>query len=83
MKSLKSTFAFFVNPFISEIIEDGFPICEIILSKKAAEELELLEMKEDQALQMMHKASSMIEFWKLVSESKYRNLKKVACRLYS
>ena len=77
MKSFKFTFAYFVNPFIYDIIEDGFQICEIILSEKEAGELELLEMKE--ASQMLHEASSMIEFWKLVPESKYLDLKKAAC----
>ena len=34
--------------FVCDIIEDGFPIFEIIFSsEKAAGELELLEMKED------------------------------------
>ena len=70
---LKSTFAFFVNQFICDIIEDGFPISETILSEKAAGELDLLEMKEDQTLQMLHQASSLIVFWKLVAESKYPN----------
>ena len=55
-----------MNPFICDIIEDGFPISEIILSEKATGELELLEMKEDQELQMLQKARKiMIEFWKL------------------
>ena len=40
-------------------------------------------MKEDQVLQILHKTSSKIEFWKLVSESKYLNLKKTACYLFS
>ena len=62
LKSLKSTFAFFLKLIIWDIIEDGFPISEIILSEKAAGELELLEIKEDPALQMPHKASSMIKF---------------------
>ena len=74
LKSFKSTFLYFVNPFICDSVEDGFPISEIILTVKAAGELNLLEMKEDQALQMPYKASSMIEFWKLVSESKYPKL---------
>ena len=83
LKSFKSTFAFFVNPFMCDIIEDGFPISEIILVEKAAGELELLEIKEDQALQMQHKSTSIIEFWKLVPESKYPHLKQAACRLIS
>ena len=80
LKSLKSTFAFFVNLFIGDIIEDGFPNSEIILSEKATGELELLEMKEDQGLQMVLRASSMIEFRKLVSESKYPNFNKAKYR---
>ena len=40
-KSFKSTFAHFVDPFICDIIEDGFPISEIKLTEKAAKELEL------------------------------------------
>ena len=51
-----------MNLFICDIIDDGFPISEIIFSEKAAGELELLEMEEDQVLQMLHKAYSMIEF---------------------
>ena len=61
LKSMKSTFTFFVNPFICDIIEDGFPISEITLSEKAAGKLELLEIKVNQALQMLYKTSSMIE----------------------
>lgn len=52
------------------IIEDGFLIPEIILVEKTAGKLELLEMKEDQALQ--------IQFRKLVPESKYSHLKLLA-----
>ena len=33
LKSFKSTFAYFVNPFICDIIEDGFLISEIILTE--------------------------------------------------
>ena len=81
MKRFKSTFAYFVNPFICDIIEGGFPASEIILVEKAVAELELLEMKEDQAMQMQHKSTTIIEFGKLVQESKYPHLKKAACRL--
>ena len=77
MKSFKSVFAYFVTPFICDI-EDGFPISEIILTEKAAEELNLIEMNEDQALQRLQKAS-MTEFWKPLPESKYPNFKKVTC----
>ena len=63
-----------MNLFICDIIEDGIQISEIILIEKVSGELELLEMKKNQALQMPHKDSSMIEFWKLVPESKYPKL---------
>ena len=53
LKSLKCT-------FICDIIEDGFPISEVILSEKAARDLELLEMKENLALQMLHKAKPLL-----------------------
>ena len=68
LESFISTFAYFVNPFICDISDWG---------------IESFEMKEDQALQMLHKASSMIELCKLVPELKYPNLKKAACRLFS
>ena len=71
-----------MNPFICDIIEGGFPISQIILSEKPAMELELLEMEEDWLLQMLHKASPMIEFWNLVPETKYSYLKKAASRLF-
>ena len=69
MKSVNSTFAFFVKPFICDTIEYEFPLSEIIFSEKAAGESEVIDMKEDQALQMLHKASSRIE-------SKYPKSKK-------
>ena len=82
MKSFKSTFSYNVHPFICDTIDDRFPISEIILTEKAAGELALFEMKEDHALQILHKGSSMIEFWKLMPESKYPNLKKGVCHLF-
>lgn len=41
-QDLRSTFEYFVNPFICDIIEDGFPISGIIIVEKAAEEFGLL-----------------------------------------
>ena len=46
-----------MSPIICDIIEDGFQISEIILTEKVARELELLDMKEDQELEMLHKAT--------------------------
>ena len=44
LKSFNFKFAYFVNPFICDIIEDGFSISKIILTEKAAGELKLLEI---------------------------------------
>ena len=52
--------------------------------KKRLENRSYYSDKDDQALQMLHKASSMFEMlWKLVPESKSPNLKKAGCRLFS
>lgn len=83
LQNLKSSFTYFLNPFACNIVEDGFSISEVLLAEKASGELELLEMKEDQALQIHHKSVPMLEFWQLVPESKYPSLKIAACRLLS
>ena len=50
--------AIFKKNFDSKcFIEDEFSISEIIPTEKAAGDLELLEIKEDQALQMLNRAS--------------------------
>ena len=36
------------------------------MAQKASEELELIEMQEDQALQLKYKSTSITEFWKFV-----------------
>ena len=82
LKKFKSTFAFFLNPFNYDNTS-GLEISDIMLVEKAAGELELLEMKEDLVMEMQHKSSSTIDFWKLVPETKYPNLKIAACRLIS
>jgi len=53
------------------------------MTQKASGELELIEMQEDQALQLKYKSTSITEFWKIVPESKYRELKKAACQIIS
>lgn len=83
LKQLQSTFSFFVNPFLCDVLNDEFLLSDIILAKPDVAKLELLEMKEDIALKMHHKSTSLVEFWKLVSESQYPQLKKAAARLIS
>ena len=51
-------------------------------TEKVAGKMELLKLKEDQALQTLHK-SYMIKFWKLVPEPKHLNLKKAVWYLFS
>ena len=62
LKSLKTTCAFFGNPFICDIIKNGFPISEIILIAKVAVESSCFrdERGSLQVLQMLLKASAMI-----------------------
>ena len=71
-----------MNPFVCNFIDDGFPISDKILTEKEPGELDLFEVKEDQALQMLPKVSFMIEFWKHVPESKYHKLKKKVLIVY-
>lgn len=87
LKCLKSTFSYFLNLFICDINEDGFSISEIILTEKAAGELELLEMKEDQALRERKCSTNLFLYFNFGNScqnlSKYLQLKKAACRLFS
>ena len=83
LKYFKSSLNFFLNPFEINIIEGEFSISNINMTQKASGELELIEMKEDQALQLIYKSTMITEFWKIVPESKYSELKKAACRIIS
>ena len=48
-----------------------FFISNIIVTQKAYEGLELIEMQVDQTLQLKYKSSPITEFWKSVPEPKY------------
>ena len=52
-----------------------------IVMEPSAAEMELSELQEDQGLAMIHKSQSVMDFWKLVPEVKYPQLKKASCRL--
>ena len=54
-----------------------------IVMEPSAAEMELSELKEDQGLAIIHKSQSVMDFWKLVPEVKYPQLKKASCRLIS
>lgn len=83
LHQLKSCSAFLINPFMIDVIKDGFQLPMNIVMEPSAAEMELLELQEDQGLAMIHKSQSVMDFWKLVPEVKYPQLKKASCRLIS
>ncbi|XP_065642542.1 general transcription factor II-I repeat domain-containing protein 2-like [Hydra vulgaris] len=80
---LKSSLAFLVNPFLFDIISHGCPIPENILKETSQFEIELLDLQEDQNLQMQHKTLALLDFWKMVPEVKYPQLKRISIKLIS
>lgn len=83
LQKLKPCFAFLVNPFMVDVVNDGCPILEPLVTESSAVEMELMELQEDLGLKMIHKSQSTIEFWKQVPEIKYPELKKTSVRLIS
>lgn len=84
LNNLKISLNFLVIPFEIDVVNDGLSIPHYILNESATGEMELLELQEDHSLKMHHKSTqSANEFWKLVSPSKYPNLRKAASRLLS
>ena len=83
LRQLKSCSAFLINPFMIDVIKDGFQLPMNIVMEPSAAEMELSELQEDQGLAMIHKSQSVMDFWKLVPEVKYPQLKKASCRLIS
>jgi hypothetical protein len=45
LRALKPSFAFFENPFLVDVMKNGFPISQPIAVDSAATELELLELQ--------------------------------------
>lgn len=83
LHQLNSCFAFLINPFMVDVIKDGFKLPKNIVVNTSAAEMELLELQQDQGLAMMHKSLPTVDFWKLVPEVKYSQLKIASCRLIS
>ncbi|CAM2097887.1 unnamed protein product [Caretta caretta] len=71
LQKLRSYFTFLVNPFMVDVIKDGYPIPKTMVTETSAREMEPLELQEDQALKMMHKSQSTVEFWKQVPGTKH------------
>ncbi|XP_065658637.1 EPM2A-interacting protein 1-like [Hydra vulgaris] len=81
--ALKSSMAFLVNPFLNDIISDGCPIPENILEETSQFDIELLDLQEDQNLQVLHKILALLDFWQMVPEVKYLQLKRISIKLIS
>nr|XP_047127814.1 general transcription factor II-I repeat domain-containing protein 2-like [Hydra vulgaris] len=83
LHELKSSLGFIVNPFLINIISNGCPMPEKMLEDISQFEMELLDLQEDQNLLMLHKTITFMEFWKIVPEVKYPQLKKIAIKFIS
>jgi hypothetical protein len=78
---VKACFAFLVNPFLVDVINDGCPILKMLRTETSATEMGRMEIQGDQGQQMVHKFQSTIKLWKMVPEVKLPRLKKFSCRL--
>jgi hypothetical protein len=83
LQKLKSCFEFLVNPFLVDVIDSGCPFPSNMVKDLSNAEMELLEIQEDINLKMLHKSLLPVEFWKLLPEQKYPELKQVGQRLLS
>ena len=83
LQKLKPCFAFLVNPFEVDMITNGCPVSEPLVSEASVVEMGLLELQEDLCLKMVHKSPITVEFWKQVPALKYPELKKTNVQLIS
>ena len=82
LHALKSSLGFILNPFLIDVISDGCPIPLNMLKEVSHFEMELLDLQ-DQNLLMLHKALTLLDFWKIVPEVKYPQLKKISIKFIS
>ena len=83
MHALKSTLGFILNPFLIDVISDGCPIPSNMLKEVSHFEMELLDLQEDQNFLMLNKTLTLLDFWKIVPEVKYPQLKKISIKFIS
>ena len=83
LQELKPCFAFLENPFIVNVVTDGCPVPQPLATNRSTIELELTEMQEDIALKNFNQHHPALDFWRMVPESKYPELKKTSARLIS
>ena len=78
LENLKPTFAFLVNPFVVDVVDDGCPVQKPIVTQTTNIEAELLDLQQDFALTLVHQSQSTLEFWKQGSVDKYPTLKQTS-----
>lgn len=64
-----------MNPLVIDVISDECPVAPFA-SDVASVERELIELQEDVGLTLVHKSSSLTDYWKENPEAKYPNLQK-------
>ena len=82
LHALKSSLGFILNPFLTDVISDDCPIPSNMLKEVSHFKMELLDLQ-DQNLLMLHKALTLLDFWKIVPEVKYPQLKKISIKFIS
>lgn len=66
-----------------DVINNDSQIFKPLVTNLSAMELELIELQQDIALEMIYKSHTQVDFWKHVQETKYPELKKFFARILS
>ena len=64
LENRRPTFAFFVNPFVVDVVKDGCPVKKPIAIQTANIKAELPYLQHDFALKSVHQSQSRMDFWK-------------------
>jgi len=84
LKVLKPSFGSLENPFLINVIENGWIIVHPIVTKKENFEIELLELLKDEDLkQYKNNCHNTMDLWKNVPILKYPNIKNFTVKLVS
>jgi len=69
-QELKPCFAFFVNPFSVNVVYDGCPVHQPLVTRLTAAEIKLAEMQKNLALKCFNQCHSTVNFWQQVPQMK-------------
>ena len=83
LEELKPCSMFLVNPFDTDVINDGCLVRQPFVTDVSAAKMELTELQEGLAVKNFGKCRCTFEFWQQVTERKYPELKKTSARLFS